>query len=109
MLVRVLVFEICFSLQKSLMRTLRRILAQYGTIAVVVYLTLHMIVLFAFYIAIKMGWTPEGLVGEAGIWTAAYLLTKLTQPIRFGLTMLVTPFIGRLFTAPARSADVNEA
>ncbi len=91
------------------MRTLRRILAQYGTIAVVVYLTLHMIVLFAFYLAIKMGWTPEGLVGEAGIWTAAYLLTKLTQPIRLGVTVLVTPFIARLFSRPVRSVDATEA
>lgn len=91
------------------MRTLRRILAKYGTIAVVVYLALHMIVLFGFYLAIKMGWTPEGLAGEAGIWTVAYLLTKLTQPIRFGITMLLTPLIARLFTAPARSGDVNQA
>ncbi len=75
----------------------------------VVYLALHMIVLFGFYLAIKMGWTPEGLAGEAGIWTVAYLLTKLTQPIRFGITMLLTPLIARLFTAPARSGDVNQA
>jgi hypothetical protein len=91
------------------MRTLRRILAQYGTIAVVVYLTLHMIVLFAFYLAIKMGWTPEGIAGEAGIWTVAYIFTKLTQPVRLAVTLVVTPLIARLFRAPAPSADVSEA
>ncbi len=91
------------------MRTLRRILAQYGTIAVVVYLTLHMIVLFGFYAAIKMGWTPTGFAGEAGIMTVAYLLTKLTQPIRLGLTALLTPLIARLFTRPAPGADASEA
>jgi hypothetical protein len=91
------------------MRTLRRVLAQYGTIAVVVYLALHMIVLFGFYLAIKMGWTPAGLAGEAGIWTVAYLLTKLTQPIRLAATLVVTPLIARLFKAPTPSADVSEA
>ncbi len=90
------------------MRTLRRILAEYGTIAVVVYLTLHMIVLFAFYLAIKLGWTPEGFAGEAGIWTAAYILTKLTQPFRLGLTVLVTPFLARLFSRPVRSVDATK-
>ncbi len=91
------------------MRTLRRILAQYGTIAVVVYLTLHMIVLFAFYLAIKMGWTPEGVAGEAGIWTVAYLLTKLTQPVRLALTVLLTPLIARIFSRPVRSVDAGKA
>lgn len=91
------------------MRTLRRILAQYGTIAVVVYLALHMIVLFAFYLAIKMGWTPQGIAGEAGIWTVAYIFTKLTQPARLGLTLILTPFIARLFKSPAPSADATKA
>lgn len=91
------------------MRTLRRILAQYGTIAVVVYLALHIIVLLAFYLAIKMGWTPEGVAGEAGIWTVAYLLTKLTQPIRLGLTLLMTPLLARLFSRPVRSVDAGKA
>ncbi len=91
------------------MRTLKRILAQYGTIAVVVYLALHMVVLFGFYLALKMGWTPEGIAGEAGIWTVAYLLTKLTQPVRLGLTVLVTPLIARLFARPTPSADISKA
>ena len=93
------------------MRTLRKILAQYGAIAVVLYLALHMVVLFGFYGAIKMGWTPQGIAGEAGIWTVAYLLTKLTQPIRLGLTLLLTPLIARLFSkpAPVPNANVNEA
>lgn len=91
------------------MRTLKRILAQYGTIAMVVYLALHMIVLFAFYLAIKMGWTPQGIAGEAGIWTAAYILTKLTQPVRLGLTVLVTPLIARIFSRPVRTVDASKA
>lgn len=91
------------------MRTLRKILAQYGTIAVVIYLVLHTVVLFAFYLAIKMGWTPEGIAGEAGIWTVAYILTKLTQPIRLGLTVLLTPLTARLFNSPAGSADPSKA
>jgi hypothetical protein len=92
------------------MRTLRKILAQYGTIAVVVYLVLHTIVLFGFYAAIKLGWTPQGIAGEAGIWTVAYLLTKLTQPPRLALTLVLTPIIGRIWSArSSRRASVSEA
>lgn len=91
------------------MRTLRRILAQYGMIAVVVHLVLHTAVLFGFYLAIKMGWTPTGIAGEAGVWTVAYILTKLTQPPRLALTVLITPFIARLLSARTRNAKASKA
>lgn len=76
---------------------LKQILAEYGPIAVAIYLTLFFAVLVGIYMAINAGWAPEGIAGNAGAWTAAYLATKLTQPLRIGATVLLTPIVGRLW------------
>ena len=78
-------------------KTLKNVFAEYGAIAVVVYLTLFTIVLIGSYFAIRLGWTPGGVAGQAGAWTAAYLVTKIAQPLRIGATVLITTFLGRLW------------
>ncbi len=78
-------------------KTLKNVFAEYGAIAVVVYLTLFTIVLVGSYFAIRMGWSPGGAAGQAGAWTAAYLVTKIAQPLRIGATVLITTFVGRLW------------
>jgi len=78
-------------------KTLKEILAEYGTIAVVVYLVLFVLVLVGSYFAIRFGWTTKSAAGTAGIWTAAYIVTKLTQPLRIAATVLLSAFIGRLW------------
>lgn len=78
-------------------KTLKEILAEYGAIAVVVYLVLFVVVLVGSYFAIRFGWTAKSAAGNAGIWTAAYIVTKLTQPLRIAATVLLSAFIGRLW------------
>src|SRR4026209_264111 len=78
-------------------KTLKNVFAEYGAIAVVVYLTLFPIVLVGSYFAIRLGWTPGGVAGQAGAWTAAYLVTKIAQPLRIAATVLITTFVGRLW------------
>ena len=78
-------------------KTLKNILAEYGAIAVVVYLTLFTIVFVGSYFAIRLGWTPGSVAGEAGAWTAAYIVTKVAQPLRIGATVLITTFLGKLW------------
>ncbi len=77
-------------------KTMKEIFAEYGAIAVVVYLVLFVVVLVGSYFAIRFGWTTRSAAGNAGIWTAAYLVTKLTQPLRIAATVLLSAFIGRL-------------
>ena len=77
--------------------TLRNILAEYGAIAVVVYLALFFIVFIGAYFGIRLGWAPGGAAGTAGAWTAAYIITKITQPLRIGATVVFATFIGRLW------------
>ena len=78
-------------------KTLKDILAEYGTIAVIVYLVLFAVVLIGSYFAIRFGWTTNCTAGTAGTWTAAYIVTKITQPLRIAATVVLSAFIGRLW------------
>jgi uncharacterized membrane protein len=78
-------------------KTLKNILAEYGMIAVVVYLSLFTIVFVGSYFAIRLGWTPGSAAGQAGAWTAAYVVTKVAQPLRIAATVLITTFLGKLW------------
>lgn len=83
-----------------MMAKLKQLLAEYGPLAVVIYLTLFFAVMIGAYMAIYAGWTPRGVAGNAGAWTAAYIITKLTQPLRIAGTLLLTPVIGRFWKRP---------
>ena len=76
-------------------KTLKNVLVEYGMIAVVVYLAIFFLVLLGFWFAIKAGWEPTGAMANVGAFTAAYLATKLTQPLRIIATLAVTPLIAR--------------
>ena len=78
-------------------KTLKNVLAEYGVIAVVVYLTLFTVVFVGSYFAIRLGWTPGSVAGQAGAWTAAYLVTKVAQPLRIAATVLITTFVGKMW------------
>ena len=50
----------------------------------------------AAWLAIRFGWRPSSAAGTMGTWAAAYIATKLTQPIRIGATLLLTPIVARV-------------
>jgi hypothetical protein len=76
-------------------RTLKGVLAEYGPVALVVYLAIFAATLAGFAIAIGMGFQPRGVAGGLGTLTAAYIATKVTQPLRIGATLVLTPFVAR--------------
>ena len=78
-------------------KTVQNLLAEYGTVAVVVYFTIFFATLAGFWLAIRLGWRPSSAAGSVGTWAAAYIATKLTQPIRIGATLLITPFVAKLY------------
>jgi hypothetical protein len=78
-------------------RTFKDILAEYGAVALVVYLTIFAVVLFSFWAAISMGWKPASAVGSVGAFTAAYIATKVTQPLRIAATLALTPIVARIY------------
>jgi hypothetical protein len=77
-------------------KTLKNMLVEYGAVAVVVYLVIFFAVLFGFWAAIRFGWKPSGSAANVGVFTAAYLATKLTQPLRIIATLAITPFVARV-------------
>jgi len=72
------------------------LLSEWGPLLVVVYFSIFVIVLVGFATAIKLGFAPESMMGEAGTWVAAYGATKLTQPLRIAATFFITPALGTL-------------
>ena len=78
-------------------KTARALLAEYGAVAVVVYFVIFFAALGGFWIAIRAGWRPAGAVGNVGTFAAAYVATKLTQPLRIGATLVLTPIVARLY------------
>lgn len=90
-------------------KTLKNILAEYGMIAVVVYLALFTIVFVGSYFAIRLGWTPGSAAGQAGAWTAAYLVTKVAQPLRIAATVLITTFLGKLWENRKAAKEASQS
>ena len=78
-------------------KTVQNLLAEYGTIAVVVYFVIFFAVLGGFWLAIRLGWQPSSAAGSVGTFAAAYIATKITQPIRIAATLVATPFIAKLY------------
>lgn len=77
-------------------KTLKHILTEYGATAVVVYLTIFFAVLLAAWGAIHLGWQLDGMTQNVGAFTAAYLATKVTQPLRIAATLALTPLVVRV-------------
>jgi hypothetical protein len=69
---------------------------EYGSAAAWVYFAIFALVLVGFATAIKLGVQVESAAGAAGTWGAAYLATKLTQPLRILATLVVTPAVVRI-------------
>jgi hypothetical protein len=76
----------------------KELMEQYGPVAVVLYFAIFFAVLGGFALAIRLGFEPESAVGKVGVFTAAYLATKATQPLRIAATLALTPVFGRLVT-----------
>jgi len=78
-------------------RTLKQIAAEYGAVAVVVYLTIFTVVLLGSWAAVGLGWKPGSVGGGVGTFAAAYIFTKLTQPLRIAATLALTPLVARAY------------
>ena len=78
-------------------KTVQHLLTEYGTVAVIVYFAIFFAVLGGFWLAIRFGWRPSSAAGTAGTLAAAYIATKLTQPLRIAATLVVTPFVAKLY------------
>lgn len=69
---------------------------RFGSVALGTYLTIFALTLLGFWLAIRMGFEPQGVTAGAGTVGAAWVATKLTQPVRIGATIVLTPPVAAL-------------
>jgi len=77
---------------------LKLLLEEYGRVAIWVYLVIWLTVLAGFAIAISAGFNVNGGPAGMGVLGAAWVATKLTQPLRIGATLLLTPAVAAVHT-----------
>lgn len=76
-------------------KSFQQILTEYGPVAVAVYFTIFGLTLAGFWVAVRTGWQPASAAGDMGSLAAAYIATKVTQPLRIGATLALTPFVAQ--------------
>lgn len=83
-------------MRKSL-SSFKRVIAEYGVVALVIHYVIFAIVITGAYLAMNAGWQPSGRIAGVGTWAAAYLVAKITQPVRLVLTVALAPLVARLY------------
>ena len=75
---------------------IQQLMVEYGALAVWVYFIIFAVVITGFWLAIKLGIKTDSAAGTAGTLGAAWVATKLTQPVRIVATLALTPAAMRL-------------
>jgi hypothetical protein len=79
---------------------LKELFDKYGQLALTIYFVLFGLVFVGFMLAIRFGVQVRGVAGGAGLVGAAWVATKLTQPIRILATLALVPVVARLRRRP---------
>lgn len=75
---------------------LRRLVREYGSLALGVFIVLWVGTLGTIYTAVKMGWSPDSTAGQTGTFAIAYVFFRFTLPFRIGATVVLTPLVARI-------------
>jgi hypothetical protein len=86
---------------------LKTLLAEYGRLALYTYLVLFVLVLLGFAGAIHLGVRAESAAGTAGLWGAAWLATKVTQPLRILAAVALTPLVAQVLKWRKKPTSVD--
>ena len=83
---------------------------EYGSAAIATYLVLFFTTWIALWVAISWGFDPGSNAASAGTIGGAWVATKVTQPVRIGATIVITPLAVRLWRRlrPAARPPVPE-
>jgi hypothetical protein len=80
---------------------LKALFEQYGSLALTLYVILFALVYAGFLVAIATGVKVQSTAGSFGLVGAAWVATKLTQPIRIIATLALVPLVARLRRKPS--------
>ena len=77
--------------------------SKYGRTGIIVYFSIFFLTLFGFWMLLTVGvdirtWSYFSALGDVGAIGLAYAATKITQPLRIALTLVLTPFVARSTT-----------
>ena len=75
---------------------LEKLLAEYGRVALYTYLSLSLLAIVGFSVAIGVGFAPSSATGVFGVIGAGWLAAKATMPLRILATLALTPLIATL-------------
>lgn len=75
---------------------LEALFTEYGWTAVTVYFVIFFGTWIGFAVAISRGFDAGSAASGAGLIGGAWVVTKTTQPIRIGITVVITPFVARV-------------
>ncbi|MFO0635898.1 MAG: hypothetical protein U0168_23915 [Nannocystaceae bacterium] len=78
---------------KAKREQLREHFAEFGGIAIATYFAIFFLTWAGFVVAIRMGVEVDGAAENTGTIGAAYVATKLTQPLRIIATLALTPAV----------------
>lgn len=75
---------------------LQKLAAEYGKVALWTYLSLSLLTIAGFSIAIGLGFGASSATGVIGVIGAGWLAAKATMPLRILATLALTPLIAAL-------------
>jgi membrane protein implicated in regulation of membrane protease activity len=75
---------------------LQKLLAEYGKVALYTYLTLSLLAIAGFSVAIGLGFGAESATSVIGTIGAGWLAAKATMPLRILATLALTPLVASL-------------
>ena len=81
----------------SIQDRLKGLVDEYGKIAIGLYFAIFALVYTFFLASISASVGETSTAETVSLAGAAWLATKLTQPLRIGATFVITPLIARLF------------
>jgi hypothetical protein len=81
---------------------LQALMVEYGSLALWVYFAIFALTLGGFALAISLGFHVKGNTMAVGTWGAAYLATKLLQPLRIIATLVLTPVVMKVLRLKKR-------
>ena len=87
---------------------LKQLIADYGGIAFAIYMVIFVGTIVSFWAAINAGVEVDGAAAGAGTWAAAWVATKLPQPLRIGVTLVLTPVVAKVFGVKGKSSAEAE-
>jgi hypothetical protein len=91
--------------KRTLKERLQAHFREYGRVAIWTYLTLSILAIVGFSIAIGVGFSPSSASGTLGVIGAGWVAAKATMPLRILATLGLTPLIAALVRRNKKPAD----